>query len=129
MKDKLLEIIVNEFSDIENPKSYVDKILNNAELLVHYGQNNIIGFVAFYANDNVNKSGYITLVYVDSSCRGNKVAYNLIKNMIGSLKVKSYKDCKLEVKKDNTAAINLYKNLGFEVFHESAHSYFMEIKL
>ena len=45
--------------------------------------------------------------------RGRKIAHLMIKEVLNKIESRGFKECRLEVFKDNLPAINLYVKLGF----------------
>lgn len=92
---------------------YIDKLSSKAEVFVNYNPNGCSGFVAYYCNDFDAKTGFITLVLVDPSFRGFGLGKLLVSSVINIMRSRGFVRCRLEVKKTNFVAKNLYKNLGF----------------
>lgn len=83
--------------------------------------NKKIGFLSCYKE----KDYYlINHIYIKEKFRNQGIGYNIIHNIILN---KKNKIC-LWVYKNNIRAMNLYKNLGFEVIKKTKDKYFMEFK-
>ena len=107
---------------------YVEKLINNAIILTYYDQQ-IKGFIAFYANNKDNDFAFLSMIIIDKSIRGLGIGKMLI---IQSEKIvwnKGFSKYKLEVLKNNNAAINLYINLGFKKIDSKEDVIVMEKKL
>ena len=112
---------LNNCSDsfVPSLESYVDiskysqKIFNFGIKFEAYKDNNLIGLIALYV-DNQEKTSFITNVSVDPNFQGNKVAENLLLSCVGYLKENNYLEITLHVNKNNTKAINFYKKHNFK---------------
>ncbi len=101
---------------LENIKTddYIDKLFQKAEILFHYYSNDIAGFIAFYCNDYISKTLYITSIIVDPAYRGKKIGYCLLKSVQEVAKARGFISCRLEVHVENQIAIRLYEKCGFK---------------
>lgn len=75
-----------------------------------------------YLNGSILKniwqeSGYIDDIFITKDFKQKRIGTQLIKKFIEFLKRKNIKKCKLGVNIKNTSAINLYKKLGFKIYH------------
>lgn len=101
-------------SDRVNIENYAEKLINNANIVyVEDKENNIIGSVIFYCNDNKTYKGFVTYVYVDKDYRGMGIAKNLLKNAELVMLNNGMMSCTLNTHKGNNKAIKLYKSLGY----------------
>lgn len=119
----------NEFFSFEGDLAeFCKKIYNHGICFV--GQNNeICAAIAFYANDTVSLTAFITSVLVSRNERGKGVATHLIKMAEDYCEQKQLKRIRLEVKYKNVAAISLYKKLGYRQVEERKDSSIMEKSL
>ena len=147
MKIKLSRVIkYGDIVDVMNlcSDSFYDQAYNNeasiadlANKFCNYGifsiakeQNgNILGFIAYYANDSKNKQGFISMIIVNSSFQNSGVGSLLLHDCIIKCKKAGMISLKLEVNKSNKKAISFYKKRGFVQCDESANSIFMMIDL
>lgn len=113
-------------SEIED---YFSKIDSLSIFEKYYIENNLAGFVSFYCNNEESKEAFITMVLVDKSYRGRKIAKKLLTNVINSIKTKNFSKCSLEVEVKNINAIYLYKKIGFYETHVEDNSVFMSISI
>lgn len=111
----------------QNINEYFIKLEKNAEFITHCKNSELAGFVAYYCNDPNKNSAFITLVLISDGYRGTGLASNLIQYVVHFCAAKGFKECSLEVLKNNEAAINLYKKLGFTIKHELDKTYLMNI--
>lgn len=134
MKNSLINLI-NKYNEphegllIDNKVDvYAQKLLDNAIILTYYDKK-LIAFIAFYANDFISKNAFLSLILVDKSLRGKKIANQLLSNSIEILKIKKFKKYNLEVLKINKKAIKLYTGFGFKIVDESEMFYKMSLHL
>lgn len=104
-KDSLVYLKGNILS-IEKIKA---EFSNNpyAKYIVYKSGNNIIGYIYY---SNIYERIEINQIEVEKEYRNKKIASKLMMTLIK----KENKPITLEVKKDNIAAINLYKKYGFK---------------
>ena len=81
--------------------------------------NEIKGFCSFYCNDTINKTAFLSIIVVSKTSQGNGIGHSLIEKMKTICKEKGMKNIKLEVNKNNHAAIDFYKKHGFSLISES----------
>ena len=121
-------------SFVPSLESYVDiskysqKIFNFGIKFEAYKDNNLIGLIALYV-DNQEKTSFITNVSVDPNFQGNKVAENLLLSCVGYLKENNYLEITLHVNKNNTKAINFYKKHNFKEKNTIKNNLLMELQI
>lgn len=116
-----------DFSDYDYIKNFATKLSNHALHICYKSKNNKSsknsGLISFYMNNG--DFVYITFVSVQKDYRGKKV-FSLMLNFLEQVMQKTgYSDLRLEVKKENLHAFNVYKKLGFKIFEQNENSYFM----
>lgn len=104
---------------------YLKKLSEQAELIVHQNGNSVLGFVYFYCNSEKKDFSYITLIGTSSEARGQGIAYGLVNQVFFITQQRGFKECRLEVRKENINAFNLYKKTGFEVIEDRGDKYLM----
>lgn len=72
----------------------------------------IIGMIYF---DRSSSVGHILTIDVLPAYRRRGIGQRLLVEMENIFKSKGVKTCRLEVREDNTAALHLYKKLGYEI--------------
>lgn len=117
---------LNERIDI---REYSRKIYLNAIRFEAWDGESLIGLVACYANDFVNKIAYVTNVSVNSKMRGQGVAHHLLANMLNDADLHSFDYICLEVNRSNAIAISLYGAFGFEQNEIRNQNVIMRLKL
>lgn len=88
------------------------KITTNAEFLEVRGERTM-GYAATYVNDAVKRTAYITLLAVHPDFQGHGVGHALLEACIRVAKERKMTSIRLEVRRDNLAAIRLYEAHGF----------------
>lgn len=127
--------ILQEFSDSLNSlrNSSQEELLLIAKKFVENGNviiaknnlNDTMGFVAYYANDNLGKKSFISMIAVHSQYRKMHVGSALIDYCVSDSVDKGMKTLKLEVSKVNLSAQAFYKKKGFsEIANASDKSVF-----
>lgn len=107
-----------------------NKLSMNANVLVFKTDNQIVGFVAFYANDKEHHVAYIPYLAVLPNFQRKGYGYVLLKTVEDDSRKLGMTVLKLEVKKKNLSAQGLYKKFGMETDGDaSADSIFMRKNL
>ena len=128
----LLERINSEFSGkliSTRVEEYISKLIEKSVINTEYQNDDLAGFIAFYANNTESKTGYMSMLAVDKSFRSKGVAKNLFVKAENHLRGINFKYFDLEVLKSNTSAITLYKKNGFSIFEEGNIHYKMRKSL
>lgn len=112
-----------------NIEDYLDKIRSKAEFFTYYVKGECAGFVAFYCNDPFKKNAFITLVLVSSRFRRQGISKILLSSVLSFCKLREFKNCSLEVRKNNFSAMKVYSSLGFKVVEEDEEKSIMKIAL
>jgi len=131
---KLIDFFVKHDYDFDPPLSnrvdiprYSKKLYNNAILIIAVDVNIslIVGLNAFYANNIKEKAAYLSNINVHKNYIGKGIAKGMLRLMHTYLINKGFCYVSLEVYRDNTKAINLYKNTGYRIKHEGSDSFLM----
>jgi ribosomal protein S18 acetylase RimI-like enzyme len=93
--------------------SYSNKIFQKSHRIEAWANDELIGLVAVYINNEETQIAYITNVSVDFDYLRMGIAARLIQNCIDKVKLNDYKEIHLEVGIKNQPAIELYKRFGF----------------
>ena len=88
------------------------KLLENAFFIALRLESDIIGFIAFYANDFVSHTAYVSLIAVDDGYRGLDYGRQLFEFACDRSCEMGMNKLKLEVLKNNTGAISFYRKMG-----------------
>ena len=109
---------------------YIEKLIKYAcNYVAEDSTGLIIGFIAFYANDVSSRMAYITQVIVHPQFRRRGLGHALVKKCFIEVQRIGMNKVRLEVACDNVKAFSLYKDLGFIVESEKAHSKYMIVDL
>jgi ribosomal-protein-alanine acetyltransferase len=115
--DRLYEIEIECFDKEAFTKLQIASLLKdyNSINLIAKLKNEIVGFIIgmlyFERNSLV---GHILTIDVSVSYRRKSVAEKLMQEIEKIFKEKGATACRLEVREDNVAALNLYKKLGYK---------------
>jgi ribosomal protein S18 acetylase RimI-like enzyme len=108
-------------------EEYIIKIKKMANSYVMVAENEIIGEIIFYKNDQENYIAYIALVGVLKEYQNKGIANSLLKKCIEDLKNSPMK--KVGIHTDNMIAKKIYEKYGFEEVSEINGRYYLELKL
>lgn len=118
---------VEDYLSVDDVDMYLDKILNVAEILTHYEGGRLKGCIAYYCNDPIEKSAFVSLIIVTPDSRGNGLADVLLDAVILLARKRGMKKVCLEVKRENGRALRFYEKRGFSVKEELKKSYALEL--
>lgn len=96
-----------------NIREYSQKIAKLSITFEAWAENNVVGLVAAYFNDEQNRKGYITNVSTLKEYLGKGIASNLVKNCIEYASRNGFSEISLEVNAENRKAIKLYEKFNF----------------
>jgi len=128
-KLKIMRALENVFSERDRERHtelYFEKICKYACFIEALDGNQCVGFSAFYANDDITKTAYITLIAVSLSFQKMGIGKKLIDATIQKANICGMEKIRLEVDKENIKAIQLYNKNGFSVFDETDRSFYMD---
>lgn len=94
-------------------KIYAKKLASKATRFEAWSDTTLVGLVAVYCNDQVNRVAYITSVSVLREWLQNGIATRLIGQCIAHAKTLEMRQISLEVGEANFGAIKLYEKNGF----------------
>lgn len=118
----IIKRIINKFdtvfvpsisSIISNLNEYADKLFKNAIVISLLYNNDIIGFAAFYCNDNVNKTAFLSQIGVLNKFKSKGYGTLLIKKAEDLSKANNMEKMRLEVYNNNSKGIYFYKKNGY----------------
>ena len=112
--------------NINNYYEILDKLTNYSDFIVAYKDTeNILGYIAIYANDYNSKIAYITLIAVNRKYQGQGIGKKLIKKAEDISSSRDFEKIRLEVHKENCNAIHFYENLGFKQEKDNDETFYM----
>ena len=100
--------------------NYVEKLAAKAEVAGWWICGELVGFVAYYANDYTTKCAFVSMLWVSASQRQRGVGSVLLRHVVEVSKARGFASIRLEVSRHNTAASGFYASRGFRVVRESA---------
>ncbi|MEM2081076.1 MAG: ribosomal protein S18-alanine N-acetyltransferase [Candidatus Bathyarchaeia archaeon] len=116
--DKLYDIEKQCFEQEAFTRQYLAYLLTdyNTVGLVARVNSEIAGFaIACIDIERSTLFGHILTVNVVPAYRRKGIAQKLLREIEALLRAKGIKKCRLEVREDNIAALNLYQKLGYEI--------------
>ena len=110
-----------DFSD------YAKKLASYAKIYSFWSGETMMGMVVFYANDQKNYYGYISLIGLFPEYRGKGHGAALLRFCEEKMRQAGEKKLKLEVNDDNVPAQGFYRHMGLkETGRASETSFYME---
>ena len=109
-------------------REYANKIFNKSVTFEAWKDDILIGLVAVYFNDLHNQTGFITNASLIKKYMNKGIASELMNICIQYAKQYNFKEINLEVHKDNSPAIRLYKKFGFMDFETKDDLIVMKLK-
>lgn len=93
----------------------VNKLAERAMVVAAYRDNVAVGYCAFYMNDFINSTAYISLIAVREEYQNMHVGTALIQYVKQAAVINDIRKIRLEVDKDNEKAIRFYRNHQFTI--------------
>ena len=117
------------FIEAADVDAYLAKLADRAEVLAASAADRCRGLVAFYCNDESSRQAYITLVVVHPNDRGTGLGRTLVRAVLDIARHRGFTSCRLEVAKDNAAALTVYASLGFGRVEDRGRKDLLEVRL
>lgn len=109
-----------DLNDEQRLNTLAEKWHSHAEFCTCRNDNGqLVGIIAFYANQPKTGIAYIPHVYVSREFRGKGLFPTLLQTIISHISPKGYNIIKLEVAKDNIRAQKAYLKQGFRTGAEA----------
>lgn len=105
------------------------KLSLNAKHFYAYEGEEMVGFIAAYFNDPINRVAYISTVSVVLSYQGKGLGSKLLNEACLYAKEKDFRAIKLQVRKENNKALRWYEGFGFSILETLEDSYLLEKKV
>lgn len=113
-----------------NLAQYAEKLCIHGRVWCHYDMGKPVSIIAGYFNDMTSQTAYLSMLAVAKEYQGKKLASSLLSEFEDYAIQKGMAYVKLEVRKHNTAAQNLYRKFGYEIIDEASEtSLYMKKKL
>lgn len=112
-----------------NIEEYSRKISVRAMTFEAWAGTALVGLVAAYLNDRVDRIGFITNMSVAKDFMGRGIATELLDHCLGRSLQEGMKVVRLEVNAESHEAIGLYRSSGFSEIERRGDTVFMEIAI
>ena len=113
-----------------NLSQYAAKLNTFGKVWCHYDMGKPVSIIAGYFNDTTFQTAYLSMLAVAKEYQGKKLASSLLSEFEDYAVQNGLGYVKLEVRKHNTVAQNLYRKFGYEVVDEASEtSFYMKKKL
>lgn len=106
----------------------LDKLSQKGICMIAYREE-VMGYCAFYANDRVSQTAYISLLAVSPRYQGMHVGSHLLGECMEMARSRGMRTCMLEVEKNNSSAIEFYGRKGFVLIERREESLLMVAEL
>lgn len=114
----------------ENYEQILQKMIDNAEIIVVKYMGKVAGYASLYANDHLSHVGYISMFGIKKEYQGKKLGTLLMDKCCSVAKECGMDTILLEVLKDNCRAYEFYLKYGFAITdRETEYSLFMSYDL
>ena len=107
------------FANVGDLGQYARKLSRHSTVLATV-DGDVLGFLAFYANDAQTGGAYLAQLAVRPDARGKSIGRVLLHECVRILRRKKFRTLKLEVKKTNATARRFYEANGFAVCGEAS---------
>ncbi len=109
--------------NLQKPDEYwkmrLENVFAKKDFLLFAKKNGVlVGMVGAMIDDSHLSNAAVISMYVKKEARGKGVAKKLIVDLLNQLRLNGIQKVELAVNKEQTAAVLLYKKLGFTVFKE-----------
>lgn len=103
------------YSVVNRPQfaNILDKIVKNAFVLIAFLENRVVEFSAFYINDFISNTVYISLIAIEKKYQGNHIGTMMIDYIKFMAKINGFDKIRLEVDNVNVDGIEFYKRNSF----------------
>jgi ribosomal protein S18 acetylase RimI-like enzyme len=102
-----------------NIEEYARKIHEHATNFEAWKDETLVGVISTYFNDKLGKEAFITNVCVVTLVKELGIASELLRMTIAYGRERRYQKIRLEVDKQNVAAMRLYTKFGFTIESET----------
>jgi len=110
---------IKNLSDTNDAGAYAKKLSNKSTRIfaIDSHTNYIIGMIAFYSNDNINRISYIPILAVLKDYRNKGIGKQLLVRCLQYLNDKKFQKVSVKTWKDNSALL-LYQKFDFIIVNE-----------
>lgn len=98
-----------------NLNEYVQKLKAHGIMLGSFGPNQAVAsLIGFYANDQASQAAFISYLAVDPELQGKQMGKALVQRAMTLAALRGMKSIKVTTWAENSGALKLYHQLGFE---------------
>jgi ribosomal protein S18 acetylase RimI-like enzyme len=108
-----------------NLREYSEKLFINSTIIHVKNNDDLIGLIAFYMNNNSQGYSFISLICVLNEYEGKLIGSRLMEECTSLVKNKKIRAIKLEVDIQNQRAMTFYKKFGFIIEDQKPDSCLM----
>lgn len=105
---------------------FSEKISTNAVHFEVRDQDELVGFMAAYYNDEESKVAYITTISISPKYQGQGLGKKLLVEGIEYARQKRFLFVRLQVRKANSLALKFYESFDFQKVETCENSFFLE---
>ncbi len=116
-----------QMHDEKKLREFADKYSQNAIVFVAEENKDVLGFIAFYANDLVSHSAFISSIVIKKQYQSKGIGSQLLDKAEEYVRLNNMTSMALEVDKMNEKAIKLYMKKGYVFVDEQTNM--MKIQL
>lgn len=110
----------------ERLMALAEKFAHHAVFIVGSDGNLDIGFVAFYCNDTIHRTAFISMIIIGSEFQSKGYGRKLLDKSMEIASQAGMHSIRLEVSQVNWHALAFYDRLGFNLFSQKEVSYILE---
>lgn len=103
-----------QMHDENKLREFADKYSRNAIVFVAEENKDVLGFIAFYANDLATRCAFISSIIIRRLYQDKGIGSQLIDKAEEYAKLNEMIDVALEVDRTNMRAINFYRKKGYD---------------
>lgn len=120
MLNEVLRLYNENFTEINEKRFTRYARFFKKTTYIYIDSDKVKGYCLYYIKpslspEGIKKTATLYSFTVDSRCRGQGIGVKLLQKSLLEMRLNSITSAKLYVATDNTAAINLYRKVGFEV--------------
>jgi D-cysteine desulfhydrase len=107
------DFLPDPLSQRTNLEVYADKLHKQADIAYSIVDDEIVGFLAMYANDQVARCAHVVILSLLPSHQGRGIGHVMMSRAIALARQRSMQEIQLNVQKVNRKAQKFYTSMGF----------------
>jgi D-cysteine desulfhydrase len=123
------DLLPNPLSNRMDLDAYASKLSMQAEIAYAMRGEEVVGFLALYANDQETQCAYISILAVQPQQQGQGIGKTMLSRALALARQRGMKAVDLEVNADNKTAQRLYLSFGFRVRDREDTRWQMRLRL